>query len=528
MDFLKTKCDLFAILQKLFSGFWNALGQVQPMAIGTGAGMGAALGQKWQRGLWAMFFLSSVMPTDGHAATAMTTLGPAVDSYMAFLAFAMIATFMTLIMTGRLSAMTALILVPASFGLIAGFGSGLGPMMLDGIKSLAPTGVMLIFAILYFGVMIDAGLFDPLTNKIVSAVHGDPVRILIGTAMMAMLVSLDGDGSTTYIIVTAAMIPLYRHLQMDMRSMACVIVMSSAVMNILPWGGPTARVLSVLKLDASDVFVPLIPSMVATAAWVVFVAWRLGLRERARLTLLPEAAIDEDASGTKVIAESPESHLEARQPRLLWINGALTAALVVCLIADVMPLPVLFMLAFAVALCINYPRVADQRDRIASHAGNALNVASMVFAAGVFTGILSGTKMVDAMSLAVTSVIPEAMGPHLAPMTSLLSAPFTYFISNDAFYFGVLPILAQTGAGFGITAAEMGRASLVGQQVHLLSPLVPSSFLLAGLVGIEFNELIRATLKWALGALVVFLLTSLMTGAIPLSAVASPLLTGYL
>ena len=179
------------------------------------------------------------------------------------------------------------------------------------------------------------------------------------------------------------------------------------------------------------------------------------------------------------------------------------------------------MIAFAVALCINYPRVADQRDRIASHAGNALNVASMVFAAGVFTGILSGTKMVDAMSLAVTGVIPEALGPHLAPITSLLSAPFTYFISNDAFYFGVLPILAQTGAEFGITAAEMGRASLVGQQVHLLSPLVPSSFLLAGLAGIEFNELIRATLKWALGAFAVFLLTCLVTGAVPLSAVAS-------
>ena len=474
----------------------------------------------WLLCLGAVLFIGSGMTSEVYAATAAGAQTPAADSYLAFLAFAMIATFMTLIMTGRLSAMTALILVPTIFGLVAGSGTALGPMMLDGIRSLAPTGVMLIFAILYFGIMIDAGLFDPLTKKIVSAVHGDPVRILAGTAIMAMLVSLDGDGSTTYMIVTAAMIPLYRHMRMDLRSMACVIVMSSAIMNILPWGGPTARVLSVLKLDASDVFVPLIPAMVTTAAWVLFVAWRLGLKERARLALLPREAIDESASGAVVIAENPESHMEARQPRLLWVNAALTAALLVSLIADVMPLPVLFMLAFALALCINYPRVADQRDRITSHAGNALNVASMVFAAGVFTGILSGTKMVDAMSLAVTGVIPEAMGPHLAPITSLLSAPFTYFISNDAFYFGVLPILAETGANFGITAAEMGRASLVGQQVHLLSPLVPSSFLLAALAGIEFNELIRSTLKWALGAFAVFLFTCLVTGAIPLSALA--------
>jgi citrate-Mg2+:H+ or citrate-Ca2+:H+ symporter, CitMHS family len=155
---------------------------------------------------------------------------------LAFMAFAMVATFMALIMTGRVSAMVALILVPTAFGLLGGFGPQLGPMMLAGIKDLAPTGVMLIFAILYFGLMIDAGLFDPLTARIVALVHGDPVRILIGTAGMALLVSLDGDGATTYMITTAAMIPLYHHLRMDLRKMACVIVMSGAVMNILPWG----------------------------------------------------------------------------------------------------------------------------------------------------------------------------------------------------------------------------------------------------------------------------------------------------
>ena len=202
------------------------------MTIRTIVEVKVVLRHQLRLSLWAVILLITAMVIEGHAATAATAQTLTSNNYLAILAFAMIATFMTLIMMGRLSAMTALILVPATFGMIAGFGNELGPMMLDGVKSLAPTGVMLIFASLYFGVMIDAGLFDPLTKRIVSAVHGDPVRILIGTAIMAMLVSLDGDGSTTYIIVTAAMIPLYRHLQMDMRSMSCVIVLSSAIMNI--------------------------------------------------------------------------------------------------------------------------------------------------------------------------------------------------------------------------------------------------------------------------------------------------------
>lgn len=440
------------------------------------------------------------------------------------LAFAMVATFMALIMAKKLSAIVALILVPILFAIFAavavgGFGvADLGSMMLDGVKELAPTGVMLVFAILYFGLMIDVGLFDPMIAAIVRVVNGDPVRILVGTAVLALVVSLDGDGATTYMITTAAMLPLYRHLKMDVRMLACVVIMSGAVMNILPWGGPTARVMSALKLDAGEVFVPLIPAMAATSFWVLFVAYRFGLRERARLAKLPEAAIGEDASASEIIAEDRHTDLDARRPNLFWFNLALTVGLLTALILGVLPLAVLFMISFAIAITVNYPNLSQQRERLAAHSGNALAVAGLVFAAGIFTGILGGTKMVDAMSGSVIAAIPASWGPYMAPITAVISAPFTFFISNDAFYFGMLPILAEAGAHYGVSAAEIGRASLVGQQVHLLSPLVASTYLLVGFVGIEFGEHQRFTLKWALGSFVVFFLACLATGVFPLSA----------
>lgn len=439
-------------------------------------------------------------------------------------AFAMVATFMALIMAKKQSAIVALILVPILFAIAAalavgGFGlADLGTMMMDGVKELAPTGVMLVFAILYFGLMIDVGLFDPMIAAIVRVVHGDPVRVLVGTAVLALIVSLDGDGATTYMITTAAMLPLYRHLKMDVRMLACVVIMAGAVMNILPWGGPTARVMSALKLDAGEVFVPLIPAMGVTALWVLFVAYRFGLRERARLAKLPEEAVDEDASASEIIAEDRHSHVEARRPGLFRFNLALTAALLTALMFGILPLAVLFMISFAIAMSVNYPNLSQQRERLAAHSGNALAVAGLVFAAGIFTGILSGTKMVDAMSASVISALPPSWGPYMAPITALISAPFTFFISNDAFYFGMLPILAETGAHYGVSAAEIGRASLVGQQVHLLSPLVASTYLLVGFVGIESGEHLRFTLRWALGSFVVFFLICLTLGVFPLAA----------
>jgi CitMHS family citrate-Mg2+:H+ or citrate-Ca2+:H+ symporter len=434
---------------------------------------------------------------------------------LTFYAYAMIVVFMALIMTKRMSVLTALALVPIVFGVLGGFGPKLGPMMLDGIKALAPTGVMLTFAILYFGIMIDAGLFDPVVKLVVRLVHGDPVKIVVGTAALALFVSLDGDGSTTYLITTTAMLPLYMRLKMDRLVLASVIMQAGGVMNILPWGGPTARAAAALKLDMGQVFPPLVPGMIAGVAWVLFVAWLLGRRERKRLGILSDSSLGDVHASMAEGGNGEDASI--RRPKLVWVNALLTVALLVALIAGLLPLPVLFLVAFALALVINYPSLEEQKARIAANAGNALAVVAVIFAAGIFTGVLSGTKMVDAIAGSVVALVPPALGPYLAVITGILSMPFTFFLSNDAFYFGVLPILTEAASHYGITAAEMARASLAGQPVHLLSPLVPSTYLLVGLAKVEFGDHQKFTLKWTVATSLILLLVNLLTGVIPLA-----------
>lgn len=436
---------------------------------------------------------------------------------LTFWAYAMVVLFMTLIMSKRLSPLTALILVPVLVALAAGFTTGLGDMMVSGITRLAPTGVMLMFAILFFAVMIDAGLFAPIVSRLVTLVHGDPMKVVVGTAVLALVVSLDGDGSTTYMITTAAMLPLYRALRMRPLVLACVTMLSSGVMNILPWGGPTARAASALGIDVGQVFVPMIPSMLVGVMWVLFVANRMGLAERRRLAADAVAGDTLHAVLHEELANPAfEEDTTHRRPDRLVANAVLTVVLLAALVAAVLPLPVLFMMGFAVAVMLNYPAIDQQKALFARHAGNVLAVVGLIFAAGIFTGILSGTKMVDAMASSVVTLVPPALGPYLAVVTAVLSVPFTFFISNDAFYFGVLPILAKAGEAYGITAAEMARAALVGQPVHLLSPLVPSTFLLVGLAGVDFDDHQRYTLKWALLSAAILLLVALLTAVVPL------------
>ncbi|HDU5895353.1 CitMHS family transporter [Klebsiella quasipneumoniae] len=444
---------------------------------------------------------------------------------LSLLGYGMIVVFMILIMTKKLSALTALTIIPILFALIAGFGGEMGEMMIEGLKKVAPTAIMVIFAILYFCTMFDTGLFDPIIRFFLRIIDGDPVKAVMCTALLAAMVSLDGDGSTTYMICVTAMLPLFKRIRLDPLALTCVVFLSGSVTNLLPWGGPLARVSASLKVESSELFIPLIPSMICGLVGVLVLSWYIGIRERRRLGKL---SIQTNAHGS-VIEEDAESYLpainevndELRRPKMFWLNAALTLALMASLVMELLPLSVLFMVAFAIALLINYPHLDAQRQRIASHAPAALNQTSIFLAAGIFAGILSGTGMVNAMSNTLLDILPQSWGPYLAPITALISLPGTFFMSNDAFYYGVLPVLAEAAKAYGIDPVEIGRASLVGQPVHLLSPLVASTYLLVGLAGVEFSDHQKYTFKWAFLLCMIFLASGLLLGLYPLYSVAS-------
>ncbi|KOU10046.1 citrate:proton symporter [Streptomyces sp. NRRL F-4711] len=485
---------------------------------------------------------------------------------LTILGFAMIATFLVLIMMKKMSPIAALVLIPALFCVFVGKGAHLGDYVIDGVSSLAPTAAMLMFAIVYFGVMIDVGLFDPIVRAILKFCKADPMRVVVGTALLAAIVSLDGDGSTTFMITVSAMYPLYKRLKMSLVVMTGVAAMANGVMNTLPWGGPTARAATALKVDASDIFVPMIPALAVGLVAVVALAYVLGLRERRRVgtlslddalvrepetepeteTVLVGAGASGGASGGRSgagagaarggagtggagEAADRDAGSEAEsgddfkgldpnrptlRPKLYWFNALLTVALLTAMIMELLPIPVLFLIGAALALTVNFPRIPDQKARIAAHADNVLNVSGMVFAAAVFTGVLSGTGMVDHMAKWLVDTIPDGMGPQMGLVTGLLSLPLTYFMSNDGFYFGVLPVLAEAGQAHGVSTLEIARASIVGQPLHMSSPLVPAVYVLVGMAKVEFGDHTRFVVKWAVLTSLVILAAGILFGII--------------
>jgi len=415
--------------------------------------------------------------------------------------------------------------------------------------------------------MIDVGLFDPLVKFILRKLGNDPAKVVLGTAILAAAVSLDGDGSTTFILTTAALLPVYLRLKISPVVLTCVAGLANGTMNILPWGGPTARAATALKIDVNDVFVPMIPSLVAGLVVVLAFSWLLGLQERNRLRVtapeiwgVPDTAEEFDGgtsaggSGTGrgrkggnpggaapavdaplggagvTVLERTETLVDEHdsamadtaldpnrstlRPKLFWFNLALTVAVMVVLVANIIPLPFVFMVGAAIALLVNFPKVKDQGAQLIAHAPSIVAVVSMVMAAAVLTGVLKGTGMVEAMSAWLVQIIPTSMGPFMAVITGILSIPMTFFMSNDAFYFGVLPVLSETAAHYGVGAADMARASITGQPFHLQSPLVPAILLLVSLAKVDLGDHHKKVLWRTAVISLVMLGVGLLTGAI--------------
>ena len=431
---------------------------------------------------------------------------------LAFLGFAMNIVFMALIMAKKLSPFTSLILVPVTFGLLAGYGWDTLGYAMDGIKSVASTFAMMTFAILYFGVMLTAGMFDPMVDHVVAWCKGDPLKVLVGTAILAAFVSLDGDGTTTVMICCTAMIPIYNRLKIKKIYLATLIILQNCIMNLIPWGGPTARVMSVMKLDAGEILAPLVPGMVLSAIYVVGVSYYLGLKERKRLGVAKAAA-----SEAHKVEVSPEEQ-EWKRPKLIFFNLALTAAVIVSLIMGLASSAILFGVGTAIALVVNYPDQKIQRKVISSLAPDMINVVMMVLGAGVLMGILNGPEdagMSNAIAQFLVSVIPESLGRYFAVIIAVISAPGTYLLNNDAFYYGVLPPLAATAEAYGFTSLQIGFAALMGQAFHFLSPLVPFIYLLMDQTEITLAQYQGYIFRWCVGIFVIFMVMGLALGYLP-------------
>ncbi|RHR54171.1 citrate:proton symporter [Clostridium sp. AF18-27] len=430
---------------------------------------------------------------------------------LALVGFLIIIVMMLLIFRSKALPAFCFAVLPIIGALICGFSlADISEFIGKGVGSTWQTAILFIFSVTYFGIMNDAGLFDKLVDGLVKKAGKNITLILIFTSIIAMIGHIDGAAATTYLITIPTMLPIYKKMHIRPTVLLLLCGAATGIMNLVPWGGPTIRAATTANVDATELWIKMIPMQIFGLVSLIGIAIYLGIVETKRLAKLGLVAAE-----TEEADEEKSVDLSLKRPKLLWFNLIFTIVLIIALVQKWLPTYAVFMVGTIIVLAVNYPDPQLQQKRIQAHAPSSIMLTVTLLCAGIFLGVMTQTGMVLEMSKVLISALPVGLQRYLHYIVGALGAPLGMVLGPDPYYYGIMPIIGQIVEPFGVTLDTVGRAMLIGENVGLsVSPVVPPTFLAIGLAGVDLKEHIKFSFLplWALS--VVMMLFAIIVGII--------------
>lgn len=410
-----------------------------------------------------------------------------------------------ILIRGRVNPIIPMTLVPVIGAVIAGFGiEDIADFFGEGLSSVINVVVMFIFAIIFFGILQDVGLFTPVIRSLIKAARGNVMAVTIGTAAIGIVAHLDGSGSTTFLITIPALLPLYRALHMSRYVLITIVALAASVMNMVPWGGPLGRAGAVVEQDPNDIWLHLLPIQGVAVVLIFAIAALLGWREKRRLAKLQESgeikgaiSVDVNSLADDFSAKQAEEQqkLGFRYRKARWVtiaNIVVALAVLAALLSGLLPPAPAFLIATTIALVVNFDGAMEQGDALRRHAPNALSMAGVIIAAAMFLGVLNETKMLEEIALSLVNILPESVAPYLHVIVGFFGVPLDLLTSTDAYYFSVLPIVQGTVESFGVSGMGAASALIIGNVVGtFVSPFSPALWLALGLADGQMGKYLK-------------------------------------
>ena len=428
---------------------------------------------------------------------------------LATIGFILMIVLMIVLIKGWVSPPVAFIGLPIIAALCAGFGfADIGGFIGNGMKSMLSTAVLFVFSISYFTLMDEIGLFNPIIDRLTKKAGSKPFMVVIAIILTTFVAHLDGSGATTFLIVVPAFLPILKRLGFRKEALLAIMCGPYAVMNIVPWGGPTMRAATVAGVETGDLYAFIIPGVVVLVI-LAFVNGFLVLLNEKRHGLTPELVSGE--------AKGAGEKKNVTDNWRYWFNLALTVVMLVFLFLDTpMPLYSIFMIAYAIALVVNFPDVKLQNKKIKSLGTNAMVMTVTLFSVGIFMGVISGSGMVEAMANTIVGILPSALAPHMHWILALFSVPLMMILGTDAFYYAMLPIIIGVVAPFGVSAEAVAATFLLTATFGTpVSPSVAAVYVGLGLADVSIGDHIKYSLKFVWPMSILTLIAATLLGVVP-------------
>ena len=431
----------------------------------------------------------------------------------AIVGYAIIILMMFMILKKKATPAFCFSILPVVGALICGFSF---PEILEfinkGMGSVWKTAILFIFSVCYFSVMNDAGLFEPLVKGLVKMAGSNITLIMIATSLIAVVAHMDGACASTYLITIPVMLPIFKKMKLNPLILLLLVGLSTGVMNLVPWGGPTIRAATAIEMDATELWVSMIPMQIFGLIISLGAAVICGKTETMRLK---KAGVDLAALSAEVEAEKDEDKDGLRRPKLFWVDLILTILVIAALVKSGVAQYLIFMFGTMIALMINYPNMGLQGKLLKKYAPSCIDLTVTLIGAGVFLGIFANSGIITSMAQVLIGILPKFMVKYLYIIMGILGGPIGLIMGPDPYYYAVMPLVIETVAPYGITAAQVAKAMLIGENVVLsVSPCVPANYLAFGISGIDLNDHMKFSFKWEWLVSILMLIFALVVGIV--------------
>lgn len=435
---------------------------------------------------------------------------------LALFAFLIIATTLYLLITKKVSNFVAFVLPPIVFGLLAGINpTDLVEMIKKGVGSVYQTALMLIFAIYFFSVITKVGVFDRIVGKLIRAGGNNITAVMVITVIIAVIGHLDGSGATTFIVALVPLVPLYRKLHIRILSLMMLVAGTAAVMNIVPWGGPTSTVAIALGIDPYEWWLHMLPMQIFGIACLIGFAVFLASKEKK--LILGAGSTAETVQGSEQIVDE-ESDKKECSNLLLIVNLCLIIIALVALTVTNIPSYIIWLVLFVIAMCIDIPGHKAQVEHIKSNAGEALFVGGITICTGFLVGVLNNSGMSKALVDFIVNIFPASVSAHMHVIIGYLE-PFLLQLgfTNATQAYSLYPIVCQMASNVGITTIEAASALMISFTTGVfITPLNGAIYLACGLADVEQTDVLKYSFKWMVLLSWLMLTFGILIGRIPL------------
>lgn len=392
--------------------------------------------------------------------------------------FAMVIILIALLLSGKTVPMVAFVLVSFIGALLAGFSlPDISTFVGDGVKTVINSVGMAMFATAFFTIMTSIGVFDP----------------------------------------------LYRKFHIRVEWMFLMIGMAVAMMNLLPMGGGIIGLSAVSGIDAGVLFQQIVP--VIAIGWgvnIIMIVLVYSKMEKKRIAKMSDESKRVQDDEYRALLEVGRKGTELQVVKMdlkYWANLILTLVTITVVFLDIVRAYFVFMIAFMIALLINYKGNKAKQDVVKLCAGNCYPIAAVMMCAGVFVGVMSGSGMLTEMAGFIVSLIPDSMHGVYNVLLAVICTPMSIALGSQAYYYGFSPLLLEVGTTMGVsTLSTIATLQITQNAFGFITPVSAVNHLACGMLGRDIKDVFRFCFPKLLLMLAIQFTLSIVVGLIAMGA----------